>query len=306
MEKKQESIGKKIWRLFYPALIYIGIVSLIEAAVVTALTYRELLSRGVETVMNLSAEEQMVVMQQVMIYVTEKVLAYALEIQAVGVVITLPILLLVLRKDRKRRADKGIVEGKRDLAPIWLAVTAVFGAIAAYAGNGMISLSGLYEVSDSYEEVASVFYQGKLAIELICLGILAPIVEEVIFRGLMYKQLTEYVSKRNAVIVSVLLFGLFHGNFLQAIYGVGLGLLMVYVYERMGTLWAPILFHIGANVFGVLLSETEIFSFLYSTAGAMYASVIICSLLIIGLVWLYEQRNNRRADHAQSMENTEN
>ena len=295
METRPSVDGKTIRRLIYPFLIYYGInllVSVVAAIIITANVMGEnmeaLISGDVETIMYQALE---------LVY------RYALELQAVSVVVTLPVLIIYFRRDRQRRRAEGYVESLPDRSPLWMLLMVVFGAITAYAGNGMIALSGLNRVTDSYEEVAVVFYQGKLLLEIVSLGILTPVLEELIFRGLMYRQLTEIASKKTAVILAALMFGLFHGNFLQMVYGTALAFLMIYVYERFQTLIAPILFHIGANVMGILLSEVEALSFLYRTAAAMYISVILASLMIIGVVWLVENRKSMVEMHDSTQEN---
>ena len=45
------------------------------------------------------------------------------------------------------------------------------------------------------------------------------------------------------MMLSALMFGLYHGNLVQAIYGFVLGYLAVYIYEKYGSLKASILFH---------------------------------------------------------------
>ncbi len=83
-------------------------------------------------------------------------------------------------------------------------------------------------------------------------------IEEVIFRGFLFKAL----AKKNikiAVIVSAVTFGighivnLFNGydlteNILQIIYAVGVGFLLVFVYMRTGSIWYCIIFHAFNNV----------------------------------------------------------
>jgi len=282
METRPSVDGKKIRRLIYPFLTYYGInllVSVIASIIITA----NVMSDNMEAFISGDIET-------VMYQALELVYQYALELQAVSVAVSLPVLIFYFQRDRKRRLAEGYVELLPDRSPLWMLLMVIFGAITAYAGNGMISLSGLNRVSDSYEEVAVIFYQGKLFLEIICLGILTPVLEELIFRGLMYRQLTEMVNKKTAVILAALLFGFFHGNFLQMVYGTALAFLMIYVYERFQTLLAPILFHIGANVLGILVSETEALTFLYSTAAAMYISVVLASVMIIGVVWLVEKK----------------
>lgn len=288
MERPQDSFGKRIWRLIYPSLTYTAVTLVVGviASVVIIMGMMDQIS------MDVTFEE----LEQFVAQAMEGYYAQLVLIQGIAAFLTLPFLFIFLRKDKERREEIGIVAPKADCAPVWMSLVLVFGAVASYAGNGMISLSGLYKVSDDYDQIADLIYQGDILLEIVCLGILAPMVEELIFRGLMYTQLTEYMKKTQAVVVAALLFGLYHGNFLQAVYAFALGLLMIYVYERFRTLLAPILFHIGANVFGILMSETTMFSFLYETAGAMYTSVIVSSLLIIGVVWLVERRVQRNQD----------
>ncbi len=295
MERQQESSGKRIWRLVYPFLTYMGIMLLVGTIASLAISYRFVS----ENVTEITPDT----LNEMMIETVELFYSYYLEIQTASVLCTLPVMIIFFTRDRRRRLQAGAVELLPDRSPLWMAVIAVFGAITSYAANGMISLSGLYQVSDGYDEVAMVFYQGKLFLELICLGVLTPILEELIFRGLMYNQLLETMSKKMAVLLAALLFGAYHGNMLQMIYAFCLGLLMIYVYERFHTLLAPILFHIGANVLGIVLTETSALSFLYSTAAGMYLSVIAASLLVIGAVWLIEERQRQLEARSGNGEN---
>ena len=286
MGNYQESMGKRLWRLAYPSLTYTAVTMLV-GTIVTMIVVMGMVGQldptaGIEQLQNL------------IIGAEEEYYKHLVEIQGLSALLTLPILMFYLKKDRERKAEVGFVSQTPERIPIWMVLITLFGAVASYAGNGMISLSGLYQVSDEYDKIAEMIYQGNIVLELVAMAILTPIVEELIFRGLMYTQLTEFMKKKHAIIVAALLFGLYHGNFLQAIYAFALGLLMIYVYERFHTLLAPILFHIGSNTFGILMSETSMFDFLFMTEPMMYTTVIVSSLLIIGVVWLIEQREQKK------------
>ncbi len=286
MERNQESMGKRIWRLAYPSLTYTA-VTLLVGTIVTMIVVMGMVGQLDPT----AGLEQL---QDLILGAEEEYYKHLVEIQGLSALLTLPILVIYLRKDRERRAEVGFISRAPERIPVWMVLVTLFGAIASYAGNGMISLSGLYQVSDEYDKIAEIIYQGNVVLELIALAVLTPIVEELIFRGLMYTQLTEFMKKKHAIIVAALLFGLYHGNFLQTVYAFALGLLMIYVYERFHTLLAPILFHIGSNALGILISETPIFDFLYQTEAMMYTTVIVSSLMIIGVVWLIEQREQKK------------
>lgn len=286
MGKHQESMGKRIWRLAYPSLTY-TVVTMLVGTIVTMIIAMGMVGQLDPT----AGLEQL---QNLIIGAEEEYYKHLVEIQGLSALFTLPILGIYLRKDRERKAEIGFVSQAPECIPVWMVLVTLFGAIASYAGNGMISLSGLYQVSDEYDKIAEMIYQGNVVLELIVLAILTPIVEELIFRGLMYTQLTEFMKKKHAIFLAALLFGLYHGNFLQTVYAFALGLLMIYVYERFHTLLAPILFHIGSNALGILMTETSIFGFLYQTEGMMYTTVIVSSLMIIGVVWLIEQREQKK------------
>lgn len=77
----------------------------------------------------------------------------------------------------------------------------------------------------------------------------APIVEEIIFRGLVLRGLERY-GKRFAILISALLFGLFHGNIVQSPYAFLVGLVLGYVAMEYSIFWAMVLHMINNLVLG--------------------------------------------------------
>ena len=106
---------------------------------------------------------------------------------------------------------------------------------------------------------------------IISYGILAPLGEEIVFRGVVYGQLRKVLKVPYAVVLSGLAFGLFHGNLVQAVYATVIGCLLALVYEWYGTIAAPMLFHSVANLFGgVFLSVPSCVLFLVLSAGSLF------------------------------------
>lgn len=89
-------------------------------------------------------------------------------------------------------------------------------------------------------------------IQIVGLGILAPIMEEILFRGLVYRRLKRYMPKWGAVLLGAGIFAVYHGNMMQILFAFPMALLIIWSYERWGTLTAPILFHMAANLSTVL------------------------------------------------------
>lgn len=82
---------------------------------------------------------------------------------------------------------------------------------------------------------------------ILTVGILAPIFEELIFRKLLIDRVIKY-GEFCAIMMSGIMFGLFHGNFAQFFFAIGLGMLFAFVYARTGKIWYTILLHMVVNM----------------------------------------------------------
>ena len=71
-------------------------------------------------------------------------------------------------------------------------------------------------------------------------GLLAPVAEEILFRGLVQRSLMPY-GKRFAIFCSAFTFGLFHGNLIQTPYAFLVGLVLGYVAAEYSIGWAMLL-----------------------------------------------------------------
>jgi len=85
-------------------------------------------------------------------------------------------------------------------------------------------------------------------------SVLAPVWEELLFRGYVLRTLRPY-GKRFAIWGSALLFGLFHGNLLQTPYAVLMGLLFGYVTVEYSIRWAMLLHMFNNLVLADLLTR---------------------------------------------------
>jgi hypothetical protein len=85
--------------------------------------------------------------------------------------------------------------------------------------------------------------------------VFAPIFEEIIFRGFLYRNLRDMVGKTPAMCLTGLLFGLVHFDLPLVLPLAGLGFVLCLLFERSGTLLAPILVHAAWNTgqFGILM-----------------------------------------------------
>lgn len=121
------------------------------------------------------------------------------------------------------------------------------------------------------------------------MGLAAPVVEELLFRGLVLRGLEPY-GKRFAIVVSALLFGLFHGNLVQSPYAFAVGLVLGYTAMEYSITWAMVLHMLNNLVLGDTLPR------LFSGLPGMGAEILIWILILIS-TWaaLIVLWNNRRS-----------
>ncbi len=89
-----------------------------------------------------------------------------------------------------------------------------------------------------------------LALPVVCVA--APIVEETVFRGVLYRWLRSVVSVRSAMVISAAVFALAHAITLLFLPLFGLGILLAWIYERSGSLWPAVLVHALFNLAGII------------------------------------------------------
>lgn len=85
--------------------------------------------------------------------------------------------------------------------------------------------------------------------------VLAPIVEEILFRGILYVSLREIFNPLSAALTVSLLFGISHGNLLVLLPLTMFSLILIYQYEKEGNLLACILAHAIFNFLNFILIQ---------------------------------------------------
>lgn len=179
--------------------------------------------------------------------------------------------------------------------PLWRLLRLVpIAVFLMYAGNIIGSL--LQTLIGAINPIESYAVAESVGLKTLFLTILAPCIEEFLFRRWLIDRLSVY-GEALSVLVSALAFGLFHGNLSQFFYAFFLGLLFGYVYLRSGRLRYTVALHVGINSLGslvgpALLERADLGALVAETvpdawtlAFLAYAALLIATA-IFGLVQL--------------------
>ena len=115
----------------------------------------------------------------------------------------------------------------------------------------------------------------------IVIVIIPPLVEEMLFRGMILQSLRRY-GDGFAVVASAFLFGFYHANFAQSVFAIICGLAMGFVVIRTGSLLPSILIHMVNN--SVSLGLEMVQRYQGEAAAASLNSIVMGALLILGIV----------------------
>lgn len=110
------------------------------------------------------------------------------------------------------------------------------------------------KIFEDYAKTLEGLVSGNGIIVLLLLIFVAPIAEELIFRGMILHKTSRVIPFVGANILQALLFGIYHWNIVQGIYATLMGLLLGLVYHKFRTIYAPILLHMVINASALLVA----------------------------------------------------
>lgn len=114
---------------------------------------------------------------------------------------------------------------------------------------------------------------------ILYLVIIAPISEEIVFRGLILKTLSPF-GKRNAVVISALLFALMHKNIPQAVGAFAIGIIFATVDTKANSIVPSIIMHSLNNLLPCLIN---INSSINSTVITIIYNALVYAIVIVGI-----------------------
>ena len=141
-----------------------------------------------------------------------------------------------------------------------------------------------------YSESAAALATSNPIIDLLTIVLIAPLVEEIFFRGAMMNTMLKSTIVPIAIIGQGLIFGAIHGSPLWMIYAAVFGCILGYVRILTGSLWSVILFHILFN------AAPYAFTLFVGVAGdsipLIYGTLLASAALFLGSLYVVYRRSD--------------
>lgn len=147
------------------------------------------------------------------------------------------------------------------------------------------------DVLTEYDEAVSMAVEGGTAMIIATNVFVAPIVEEITFRGLALSRLAKIMPITLASVLTSGIFGVIHGQILWICYATLLGILMSFIAVQCESVLASILFHMIFNLLGSFPILESILG--YSMTAITIAGVVGLVVSIAIIFWMIRDRKKQ-------------
>ena len=198
------------------------------------------------------------------------------------------------RKQNRTKIQKGFTKIMHGKTACWI----VFLGIGLQIFTGL-ALQIVYifvpEAIENFSELMETAGVGEMNLfSMAATVILAPVVEEIMFRGvtmnLAKKAGASFVV---ANVIQAVMFGVYHGNVVQGAYACVLGLVLGYVAQKYGSLYPVILLHLVYNLAATLLSAVS--EILPETIVTQIVLAVVAAILCIVGMRLFQADEKEEA-----------
>ncbi len=145
-------------------------------------------------------------------------------------------------------------------------------------------LSAVYPIlpqklADQYTELMEQLIGGNIWLSLFVTVILAPLAEELLFRGVTMRKAQKIMPFMAANVLQAVLFGIYHMNWIQGVYAFVLGMILGFTAEYFHSVWASILLHAFIN------GSAEVLSLIPEQVTETAAGTV--GIAVVGIVLLF-------------------
>lgn len=258
---------KTVWSVIYPFLIYAGI------SIVTQIVFI------VPEMMKMIRVSDSMSYETLSMNLSRYIYHHTMLITLISGIITIPALYYFFYHDRKC-----IDKVQNTVVPLSCSLyllPCLIGIFMCVSLNNLIDLSKIINFSPTYQQLESEVFGDNVILTFITSVLMAPILEELLFRGLIYKRLRCICNPVVAALLSATAFGITHGNLVQFVYAFMAGLILAFLYQKYKNILAPMLAHLFANtvsVVGTGVTDELSRAFIYKICAFMIELIILILL----------------------------
>jgi len=173
----------------------------------------------------------------------------AIYSNVIGFVLAVIIIPLIMKKDLSRESKENPISGGRIIG--WTALGVLLAWIVQIIAVTIeIDVLGIDPTSENTEIIVEMTRLNPIF--LLIPAITAPILEELIFRKILFGSLYKKMNFFWAAIISSLIFGVLHMDFIHLLIYVSMGFVFAYLYVKTKRIIVPILVHMTLNTVTVL------------------------------------------------------
>lgn len=196
-------------------------------------------------------------------------------------VLPFPIFYLLMKKIKTQKIEKKSLSAKQFLEYVCITITLMW--IGNITGLIVTALIGTFMQSTIVNPVQELINNTHILFNILVISIIGPIFEEVIFRKMLIDRTIKY-GARVSIILSAVLFALFHGNLNQFFYAFLMGAFFAYVYVKTGKITYSIMLHFIINLFGSVVSLIVGSAIINMESAIMLGDVLIIILYFLILL----------------------
>ncbi|MFQ6724294.1 MAG: type II CAAX prenyl endopeptidase Rce1 family protein [Clostridia bacterium] len=209
---------------------------------------------------------------------------------------------------------------KRDMKPVltkpnksttkYMYICIALGIASLFLLSGVLNYFQLFVNKLGYDS-STLSYElnspAKYLISLVSLALIPAICEELLFRGILTTALKEK-GQIFAIVVSSIMFSIFHFSPSQLIYPICFGLILSIVYLRTKNIIFPILLHFINNALTISIqyfSEPTTTTFIHSNSMLIY-TIITFGIWVTAIYYLFKdfvKHNLKPASNTNKLEN---
>ena len=234
---------KKVWRVISPIVIYLVIERIVGFIINFVYIWNQ-----VDATVEWTDELK----NQLTLQLYEMQTENAVVISGIVALICILIFYRVVRKEWLKRSYRIVINDASHLRYLYVGMLSVGFTLSV---NLIINAWGLFKYNWDFAKVSQMIYSESLLIQILVIGIIVPICEELIFRGVVYERILQTGTMKSAMLISSILFAFFHGSWLQIVYAFAFSFLIIYAYQRCGNFRVTICFHILSNLSALVLRQ---------------------------------------------------